>query len=147
MIGDLRQKLLGHLRFFESELGDADRFVRLTKADYLSDNDRRRSVERWAENLINSIIDVAKIVLTIERIPLGDSYREIVESLGLVKEFSGFDMKQIASWVRLRNVLAHEYLDVRWRSLEKFILDAPARSGEFLECAKKYLPRISSEKN
>ena len=146
MIEDLRQKLLRHLRSFESKLRDTDRFVLMTKADYLSDNDRRRSVERWAENVINSIIDVAKIVLTIERIPLGDSYREIVESVGFVKKFSGLDGKQIASWTRLQNVLAHEYLDVRWRSLEKFILDAPARSGEFLECAKKYLARISPEK-
>ncbi len=147
MIEDLRQKLLRHLRFFESELGDSDRFARLTKADYLGDNDRRRSIERWAENVINSVIDLAKIALTIERIPIGDSYREIVESLGEVKEFSGLDMRQIASWTRLRNILAHEYLDVRWRSLETFIIDAPPRSTQFLECAKKYLARISAERD
>ena len=147
MIEDLRQKLLRHLWFLESELQDGERFASLTKATYLSDSDRRRSVERWAENIINSIIDLAKLVLAIEKIPMGDSYREIVGSLGGVREFAHLDIEQIASWTRLRNILAHEYLDIRWRSLERFIADAPQRSSKFLDCAKKYLTRISAQKD
>ena len=147
MIEDLRQKFLRHVRFFESELGDSGHFARLTKAIYLEDNDRRRNVERWAENVINSIIDLAKIALTIEKMTLGDSYRENVESLAAIKEFSDLDLGQIAAWTRLRNILAHEYLDVRWRWLEKFIVEAPPRAGQLLECAKKYLARISADKD
>ena len=143
MIEDLRQKLLRHLRFLESELADSGRFAGLTRDEYLKDSDRRRNVERWAENILNSLIDTAKIALTIERIPLGDSYRELVESLSAVEEFKTLDMPRFASWTRFRNVLAHEYLDVRWRTLEHFVLDAPGQCQAFLESAKRYLIRIS----
>ena len=142
MSRDLLQKLLRHLRFLELELADTGHFADLTREEYLKDSDRRRNVERWAENIINSTIDVAKIALTLERLPLGDSYREIVASLSVVGEFASIDVSEISGWTRLRNVLAHEYLDLRWRSLERFIQDAPARCGSFLECTKRYLSRV-----
>lgn len=145
MIDDLRQKLLRHTRFLEAELADSDRFTALTRPEYLTDSDRRRNVERWAENILNSLIDIAKIALTIEKVPLADSYREIVESLAAVQEFAGLDTPRFAAWTRFRNVLAHEYLDVRWRTLERFIVEAPEQCRAFLDCAKRYLTRISGQ--
>jgi len=144
LIEDLRQKLLRHIRFLEAELADSDRFTALTRPEYLSDSDRRRNVERWAENILNSLIDTAKITLTIEKVPLADSYREIVESLAAVQEYSVLDMPRVAAWTRFRNVLAHEYLDVRWRTLERFIAEAPEQCRSFLDSARRYLTRISA---
>lgn len=145
MIEDLRQRLLRHIRFLESELSESDRFTSLTMAVYLKDSDRRRSVERWAENIVNSIIDIAKIVVTLERIQLADSYRGIISSVSSVDGFSDLPVDDLSSSVRLRNILAHEYLDVRWNSLERFIREKPPQAREFLLRAKEYLRRISLE--
>jgi uncharacterized protein YutE (UPF0331/DUF86 family) len=147
LIEDLRQKLLRQVRFLESELADSGHFAALTHSEYLTDSDRRRNVERWTENILNSLIDTAKIALTIEKVPLGDSYREIVESLAAVQEFAELDMPRFAVWTRFRNVLAHEYLDVRWRTLERFIVEAPPECQAFLDCSKRYLVRISDARS
>ncbi len=143
MIEDLRQKLLRHVRFLESELADASRFGVVTNREYIGSNDLRRNVERWAENLVNSLIDISKIAVTIEKIPLADNYREIVQSIIGVPEFSRLDASLLSSWVKLGNVLAHEYLDARWRALERFLRESPPALRQFLESAKSYLRRIT----
>ncbi len=56
----------------------------LSKEEYFKERSKRRDIERWIENIINSSIDISK-------------------------------------WVRFRNIIAHEYLDIRWNSIKKFI--------------------------
>ena len=43
---DLKERLLRHIRFLETEVSDYPRFAGLTKATYDSDRDLRRNVER-----------------------------------------------------------------------------------------------------
>jgi uncharacterized protein YutE (UPF0331/DUF86 family) len=47
----------------ENEFADIKKFKRLTRQEYIQDNDKRRNVERWAENQVVSAIDISKIVL------------------------------------------------------------------------------------
>lgn len=81
-------------------------------------------MERWIENIVNSSIDISKIILVSEKVSLADTYRELVASLSLIPGFSKEDMETLAEWVRFRNIIAHEYLDIRWGSIKKFIQEA-----------------------
>jgi hypothetical protein len=57
---ELKQRLLKHLNFLEDELKDYPKFKQLSRTEYFDDRDKRRNVERWIENIINSSIRYLK---------------------------------------------------------------------------------------
>ena len=135
------QRLLKHVRFLETEIGDYHSFADLTQGEYLSDRNKRRNVERWAENIINSSIDIAQIVIVLESLTVPDSYRETVRLLGSVEMLELRDPSQLTEWVRFRNILAHEYIDIRWKSLNRFIGQTQPVYQELVDKVKDYLKR------
>jgi len=70
----------------EAEIKDYPKFMKLSDAEYRDDSDKRRNVERWVENIINSSKDISKVILTIEGRNLPDNYKDIVLSVSAVKE-------------------------------------------------------------
>jgi len=142
---ELKERLAKHLNFFEEEIKDYPLFKNITWEIYRTNKSKRREVERWIENLVNSSIDISKLVLTAENVTLPETYREIVSSLTLVKGFDKEEAEKLSQWVRLRNIVAHEYLDIRWDSIEKFIQETEPAYKNFLEKVKKYLKEKCSE--
>lgn len=138
---ELKQRLLQHLNFIETELGDYPHFRQLTQAQYREDRDQRRNVERWVENIINSSIDIAKVILTLEDIRLPDNYKEIVLSLSTIKALGIDSTESLSRFVRLRNIITHEYIDLKWSSIARFISEAEPLYKDFLAKVKKYLER------
>lgn len=138
---ELKERLIKHLRFLEEELIDFILFKTLTWETYRTDRSKRRDVERWIENLVNSSIDIAKIILNKETIILPETYREIVASLSLVENFENATIEPLSKWVRLRNIITHEYLDIRWVSIKKFIEESEPIYRTFIERLKEYLKR------
>ena len=45
----------------------------------------------------------------------------------------------------LRNILAHEYLDVRWNSIERFISQSEPLYEKFINEVKEYLKKKLGE--
>ncbi|MFQ5771173.1 MAG: DUF86 domain-containing protein, partial [bacterium] len=132
-------RLIKHLKFISDELSDYAMFESLSWEEYRTNRSKRRDVERWIENIVISAIDIAKVILSSEGISLPDTYREIVASLSLVKDFTKKDMIELSKWVRLRNVITHEYLDLKWASINKFISETKPHYQTFLKRTKKYL--------
>ncbi|MBI5207062.1 MAG: DUF86 domain-containing protein [Candidatus Firestonebacteria bacterium] len=56
------------------------------------------------------------------RIP--QTYKEILKELGATKYFDEEFGDNISQWAGLRNILAHEYIDIRWDSIKKFLQSA-----------------------
>ncbi|OIP41511.1 hypothetical protein AUJ95_03230 [Candidatus Desantisbacteria bacterium CG2_30_40_21] len=136
---ELKERLIKHINFLKEEVQDYQLFKPLTWEVYKTQRSKRRDVERWVENLINSLIDISKIILTIEKVTLPETYREIAFSLSLVNEFDKEGIEKLSGWVRLRNIIAHEYLDIRWDSIKKFIEQTQPLYCAFLEKIKEYL--------
>lgn len=63
----------------------------------------------------------------------------VVYSLSLINEFSKQNITLISRWVRLGNILAHEYLDVGWDSIKKFIRQGEKSYKKFLKDVKNYI--------
>ncbi|HGE71610.1 TPA: hypothetical protein ENX78_12285, partial [Candidatus Poribacteria bacterium] len=63
---DHKIRLIRHLTFLREELEDYESFKNLSKEGYNQERDKRRNVERWIENIINSSIDIAKTILSSE---------------------------------------------------------------------------------
>ena len=119
-----RSRLIRYLDFLEDELSDFPKFCRVDRSAYISDRDLRRNLERWIENIVNCSIDIAKILLASEGREIPGSYREILKALGSIPPFGETLGEEISQWAALRNILAHEYLDLRWSLIEKFLQSA-----------------------
>lgn len=143
---EIRFRLIKHLTFLETELKDFGVFQTLSWKEYNKDRTKRRNVERWVENIINSSIDIAKIILTSEDQSIPDTYKDIVKNLALIPHFNEIDTEKLAKWVTLRNIISHEYLDIRWSSIERFISAAKPLYDEFLTRVKNYLQENPEEK-
>ena len=141
MARETKLRLIRHVAFLESELQDFASFRSLLWEKYSKERSTRRDVERWVENIINSSIDISKIILLAENIPLPDTYKELVAAVSLVPGFDKERMKSISEWVRFRNIIAHEYLDIRWASIRKFIQESEPLYRTFLKDAKDYLEK------
>lgn len=127
------------LVFLDTEFKDITFFKNITKQEYDTNRGRRRDVERWIENLMNSAIDIAKTVLASEKQPIPSSYREILRALSAMPDFP-FDLcEQLEHWVELRNILAHEYLDIRWKRIEKFLQSCEPFFSNFITIVRERL--------
>jgi len=136
---EIKVRLIKHITFLEDEIQDYENFKTLSWMEYNTVRDKRRNVERWIENIVNSSIDIAKIILVSENLPLPDTYREIVNSLSLVADFDIKIVEKLAELVKFRNIIAHEYLDLRWNFINRFIHETELLYKNFLEKVKEYI--------
>lgn len=132
-------RLTKHITFFEAELKDYEKFESLSWNEYNQERSKRRDVERWIENIVNSSIDIAKIILSVEGITLADTYKETMVLLSLVPGFDKNEVESLSDWVKLRNIISHEYLDIRWSSIKKFISETKPLYERFLNRLRKYI--------
>ncbi len=141
---EIKVRLIKHITFLENELEDYESFKSLSWEEYNKERDKRRNVERWIENIINSSIDIAKIILASESLSLPDTYKEIVISVSLVPGFDKENMERISERVKLRNIITHEYLDIRWNSIKRFIQETEPIYKNFLKKVKEYIKERES---
>jgi uncharacterized protein YutE (UPF0331/DUF86 family) len=120
-----RDRLARIVDFIRTELADSESFDSIDRAKYVNEPAFRRNVERWIENLVNASIDVAKILVASDRQSVPQTYRETLLRLSAISEFVPGDPDELAAFSKLRNLLAHEYLELRYPSIEDFVLRAP----------------------
>lgn len=117
-----QERLTRILDFLLTELNDIKGFSKaLNYSIYQGNRTKRRDVERCIENIVNSSLDIAKIILVYKDITIPDTYKDYFLKLSAVKLVSGATANGLAKWVKLRNILAHEYLDIRWNNIKEFI--------------------------
>lgn len=127
-------------QYLRDELSDADLYRDVTRARYLEDAHFRRALERWVENLVNASIDIAKIVVGAEGLPLPQTYRETLSELEAVEPFADL-ADELARNARTRNALAQEYLDMRYKEVARIAGEATELYGALAEATARYLSR------
>lgn len=135
-----REQLERAIQFLSQEITDYAKFRGLTWQEYQNDRVKKREVERWAEQLMNAAIDLAEVILASERRVIPETYRMIMRNLGAVPPFDQDDVcEKLAAWTELRNVLAHEYLDYRWKEIHAFIQETESFFRVLIERVKAFL--------
>lgn len=137
-------RLIERVEFLDQELEDVGLFEGMELAVYHADRTQRRNAERWAENILNALIDIAKIVLASERQPMPRTYRDALLAFGLLGGLSQEDARRLADSARLRNLLAHEYLGILHERITDFIASLPplyAKIAPFVETYTALDPR------
>lgn len=127
------------IRFIEQEAESYARFYPMTQKIYETDANERRNVERWAENIMNSFIDSAKILLASSKKPIPDTYRETLRRAVWMLNLKEECAVCFERWAKLRNVLAHEYLDVKWKRIKDFIQKSEPYLKDFTSSVKKFI--------
>jgi len=124
-----RSRLLRILEFINQELEDKPEFEAVTHHRYQSDRAMRRNLDRWVETLINAGIDAAKIALASEHQDVPQTYGQILE---LIEETPPFDTLsgRLRHLAALRNLMAHEYLDLRFTRVQEFVRNDAGTLGE-----------------
>ena len=133
-----KERLARIVDFLQDELDDfKEKFLTIDYKNYSTNNDIRRNLERCIENIVNASLDAGKIILINEKISIPDTYREYFLSLGVKDILDKNTADILANGVRLRNILAHQYLDIRWQKLEKFIVSDWNAYEIFVDGVKK----------
>jgi len=112
LIPDEKNKLLEILQFLNTELEEIEEFKRLTQKEYQENKAKRRNIDRWTETIINTLIDIAKIILASEHRRMPKGYEEALLDFGRVAGLSEEEARKFSKFANLRNILAHEYLDI-----------------------------------
>jgi len=112
--------------------------VRAPKAEQFL-NVKKINVERWLENIVNSSVDIAKIILASEKQKMPDTYSKILSSLG---GLAGFDEQTaiiLSEFAKFRNLLAHEYFDIRFSKIRNFLNNVEEIYPKLINFAKEKL--------
>lgn len=136
-----RVRLLRLVDFLEGELADYKKFTELDQLKYQNDRGHKRELERWAENIINSSIDIAKIMVGSEKKDLPETYRLTLAGLASLKGFEKEKAEALAGFAKIRNILAHEYLDIRFSNLKRFAENSEEVYRYLADFAKKFAGR------
>lgn len=134
-----KTRLLERLQFLQNELIELARFQSITFQEYQNERGKRRELERWAENIMNAMIDIAKILLASEKKPMPKTYEEALREYALFAGLSIEKATEFSSIARLRNLLAHEYLDILYDRIQDFIKSFPPLFAETEPFLKQYL--------
>ena len=139
-----REDLTKRLDFLLDEVADFHLYQSVTWEDY-KNRRKRREVERWIENIINASIDIAKVLLSVKGLEIPQTYREILRDISLTNLFREELGLKISEWASIRNKLAHEYIDIRWDAIKKFVKESQPSLIEFTNIIKKYLTESLSD--
>ena len=134
-----RERLVRYVDFMESELSDFPRFSKIDWRAYSEERDLRRNLERWIENLVNCSIDISKVLLVVDERRIPQTYKEILREIGTVSSFDEEFGEALSRWATLRNILAHEYLDMRWKSINEFVQSAEPVYKRLVDTVKSLL--------
>lgn len=137
-----RGRLEKTLQFLEQEAKDFNVFKKLSWREYADEHKKtkKREVERWVEQLMNAVIDTTQLILASERAIIPETYQYMVSALGAIRPFDQDDVcERLAKFTGLRNLLAHEYLDYRWKEISRFVADTQPLFLAFISHVRKFL--------
>jgi uncharacterized protein YutE (UPF0331/DUF86 family) len=87
-----------------------------------------------------SSLDIAKVVLASEKKDVPQTYRETLRAFGAM-HFDEVFSEQFSEFSDLWNIIANEYLDIRWQRLQKFIKSAVGLYPAFIQNVKELVSR------
>lgn len=133
-------KAMRRLKFLEKEWKELAEFKKMTWSDYLHNSAKRRNIERWIENLVMASLDIAKIILASKKMELPESYKDTLKVFTVLElDFSEREGEIFSDFADLRNIVVHEYLDIKWKKIRKFIRQAERSYPKFIAKVKKIL--------
>ncbi|MGQ9696274.1 MAG: HepT-like ribonuclease domain-containing protein [Thermodesulfobacteriota bacterium] len=133
-------RIITTLDYMEKELGFLSEYEKdVDWKAYQTNRSKRLEIERWVENLINSTLDLSKILLIMNREEILETSREILLKIGARIYQKEEEALSFSEFAKIRNTLAHRYLDIKWNDIKRFMQLAPKLYPPFLNYIKRHL--------
>ena len=133
-----RSKLISSLDYLEKELPFLSGYEReIDWKVYQTQRSKRLEIERWVESLINATLDISKVLLTAGSEEVPETSREILFKVGSLVFDKEVKAEAFSELAKIRNTLAHRYLDVKWEDIKRFLQLVPELYPLFLDFVKK----------
>ncbi|MDI6754736.1 MAG: DUF86 domain-containing protein [Thermodesulfobacteriota bacterium] len=140
-----RSKLIPHVDYLEKELPFLAEYVKeIDWRVYELQRSKRFEIERWVENLINATLDISKMVLTIMGDEIPETSREVLFKIGSRIYEKEEEAETFSELAKIRNTLAHRYLDLRWNYIKRFLEIAPNLYPRFIYFTKREMEKDGS---
>ncbi len=136
-----KERLIKTTEFLEQEIKDFSAFKKVDQIKYQNDKATKRNMERWVENIVNSSIDIAKIILASEKKLIPNTYKTILENLIEVDSFDLEKAKALGKFAKIRNILAHEYLDLRFNRIREFLAESEASYSYLANFSRNFIKK------
>ena len=133
-----RVRLLERIQYLDIEIKEASLFKGMTFDIYRENKVQRRNLERWVENIANVTIDIAKIILASEKKQMPKSYKDALFDFGFFFGLKEEEAKRFSEIADLRNLLAHEYLDILYEKIRNFLISISPFYEKLVSFLKNY---------
>lgn len=131
-------RLVPHIDYLEKELQFLQKYKKeIDWKSYQSTRGKRLEIERWVECLINATLDISKMFLTLSGGDVPETSREILFKMASFIYKEEEEAETFSKLAKIRNTLAHRYLDIRWQDIKMFLQIAPEVYPPFLKYVKK----------
>lgn len=141
LIAQDADRLRRSIEFIESQMTLYGIFASMSQEEYEKDLVKRGAVERWIENIINAVAEISKIILSSSKKPSPYGYADTVRTAALYLDLKEDFWETFLRWIKLHNILAHEYLDIKWKKIHGFIAESESCVTLFVDAAKKFLEK------
>ncbi len=105
----MNERIKDKMREIEKYLDELHQIVPESLGEYRSDFKAKAACERYAERIIEAIIDLALLIIKDKGLPLPETDLQAFDILSQNKVLSGKLAARLQDAKRMRNILAHEY--------------------------------------
>ncbi len=133
-----KSKIISSLVFLELELPFLSGYKKeVDWKVYQTQRSKRLEIERWVGSLINATMDISKILLAVGNEEVPETSREILFKVGSLVFDREVKAEAFSELAKIRNTLAHRYLDVKWEDIKRFLQLVPELYPLLLDFVKK----------
>jgi uncharacterized protein YutE (UPF0331/DUF86 family) len=133
-----KAKLIAHIDYLEKEMSFLPKYAELVDwRTYQTVREKRLEIERWVECLINATLDISKMFLTFGGGEVPETSREVLFRIACHVYRDEVEAQAFSELAKVRNTLAHRYLDIKWHDIERFLQIAPQLYPPFLKHVKE----------
>lgn len=133
---EAKSQIKERLDFLIKEFGEINEIKKISWKDYLEDSFKQKIIERWIERIVMALIDISQIVLASEKRQIPESYQDTLKVFWVLY-IDENSFKKFGEFAKMRNIVAHEYLDIKWKKIQNFIKEVKKLCPKFIEKAKK----------
>ena len=137
-----KAKIIPHVEYLEKELSFLQEYQKeIDWKVYQSNRSKRLEVERWVECIINAILDISKMFLVIKGESIPETSREVLFLIASRIYNREEEAEVFSELAKIRNTLAHRYLDIKWQDIKWFFHIAPDLIPPFMNYIKNELEK------
>ena len=111
-------------------------FLNFTQEEYGNKILKRHEVEKWLENIMIAVVDISKVIVSSRKKLIPETYRESVSKAVQILKLPNEFVDKFEPWIKLRNIITHEYLDIKWKKISNFIQNSEPYLQKFIAAVK-----------